>query len=197
MATKFPLHWSLIALASVFMVLTSALVLSNGLDELSILLALRISSLTTALPFLLVFGMRPLQRLRLTAEVGMWAAQHQRDLWVMAAVSHLTHLAQIGLYYRLGLSCPALVWAVTLPLWGIVVGFAAMAIALPQRLMTMQSRRFGFYQLGCWYTWFVFTLAFSLGAATHHLLFYNLPAAVLFVAAAVLRLRPKRLVSAG
>jgi len=183
--------------SSLFMVLVHALVLSNGLDELSVLLALRVSSLTTAIPFLLVFAMRPLQRLRFTAEAGDWAEQHQRDLWVMAAVSHLLHLAQIGLYYRLGMFCPAVVWAVTLPLWGIVVGFGAMAIALPQRLIAMQSRRFGLYAVGCWYTWFVFTLAFSLGAATHHLLFYNLPAAVLFVAAAVLRLRPKQLVSAS
>lgn len=206
MAECSSVRWSLIVVSSLFMLLTSALVLSNGLDEMSVLLALRVSSLTTALSFFLIFAMRPLQRLSLTSKTGQWTELHHLDLWVIAAISHLIHLAQIGLYYTLGQSCPILVWAVTLPLWIIVVGFAGIAVVNPRWFATPRSQDAqlsrthnlsnGLYTFGSWYVWFVFTVAFSLGAATQHLLFYNLPAAILFIAAALLRLRPQKLVSA-
>ena len=189
------LSWSLIVLASLSMSLLSALVLSNGLEMSSVLLALRVSSLTTALPFLLVFSMRPLKRLKWTSEIGQWSQQYYRELWVITAVSHLIHLAQIGLYYTLGQSCPFLVWAVTLPLWIIMVGFAIIAIFNPVWFKNGQFQDVRLYTLGSWYIWLIFTVAFALGSATQHLLFYNLPSAILFIAGAILRLRPRDIVS--
>lgn len=190
------LAWSLIVLASLSMGLLSALVLSNGLDVSSVLLALRVSSLTTALPFLLIFSMRPLKRLKWTSEIGQWSQQYYRELWVITAVSHLIHLAQIGLYYTFGQSCPFLVWAVTIPLWLVVVSFAIIAIVRPTWFKNAQFQDVRLYKLGSWYVWLIFTIAFVLGAATQHLLFYNLPSAILFIASAILRLRPSGIVAA-
>ncbi|MEM9088078.1 MAG: hypothetical protein AAGC93_04970 [Cyanobacteria bacterium P01_F01_bin.53] len=210
MLTKHPLHWNLVTVASLFLVLTSALILSNGLDEACIFLALRVSSLTTALPFFLVFAMQPLQRLGLTREMGLWAQQYARDLWVIAAVSHLIHLAQIGLYYTLGRSCSAISWALTAPMWLILVWFAGLAIVQPSWFNSICAddsaaeyvaekaplTRARLYQLGSWYVWLIFVGAFVGGAAAQHLLFYNLPAAILFIAAAILRVLPRRIVPA-
>lgn len=210
MADNPPLHWSLVLISSLSLVLLSALVLSNGLDEASILLALRVSSLTTALPFLLLFALEPLLRLGLTHGIGQWIQQHQRDLWVFTAVSHLVHLVQIGLYYKLGQSCSLLVWLVTSPLWAILTLFGLAAMFQPSwlaprtaRTTIFRSPTSGFpsaqtkaliYQIGSWYVWLIFTVAFGLGAASQHLLFYNLPAVVVFLAVAVLRGLPRGLV---
>ena len=206
MLAEHPLHWSLVTVSSLFLVLTSALILSNGLDEASIFLALRVSSLTTALPFFLVFAMQPLQRLRITREMGLWAQQHARDLWVIAAVSHLIHLAQIGLYYSLGQSCSAISWALTAPMWLILIVFAGLAIVQPSWFNFICAAEYAaekapsskarLYQLGSWYVWLIFVGAFVGGATAQHLLFYNLPAAILFIAAAILRVLPRRIVPA-
>lgn len=189
------LAWGVVIISSLFMLLLSALVLSNGLDLSSVFLALRTSSLTTALPFLLVFSTRPLRRLKWTSEIGQWSHQYYRELWIVVAVSHLIHLAQIGLYYNLGQSCPASVWAVTLPLWIIVVSFAISAITNPEWFTNSHAQDVRLYKLGSWYVWLIFTIAFVLGAATGHLLFYNLPSATLFIAGAILRLRPRNIIS--
>lgn len=201
-----PLHWSLVALSAVFLLLLSALILSNGLDEVSILLSLRVSSLTTALPFWLVFALGPLQRLGLVQRRGDWLHQHQRDLWVIAGLSHLIHLGQIGLYYKLGQSCPLPVWLVTAPLWIILTLFALFALIQPDWVVqNVRNSIFGssgnsfpslktkalVYEWGSWYVWLVFTLAFVVSIFAQHLLFYNLPGAVLFMAAALLRLLPR------
>lgn len=152
MAIQTSLRWNLVILSSLFILLTSALVLSNGLDEASIFLALRVSSLTTALPFFLTFSMRPLQRFRVTRETGQWVQQQHRELWVITAVSHLIHLAQIALYYSLGQSCPLLVWAVTLPLWITIVGFAVIAIIYPQWFTNSRPQNLRLYEIGIWYS---------------------------------------------
>lgn len=204
MADNPPLHWSLVLVASLFLLMLSALVLSNGLDEISVLVGLRVSSLTTALPFLLVFSLEPSLRFRPLLGLGHWIQQHQRDLWVVAGVSHLIHLGQIGLYYKLGQSCPLLVWAVTAPLWIILTLSALAAMFQPSwlaprtaRTSIFRSPSSGFpsaqtkavvYQICGGYVWLVFTLAFVMGAATNHLLFYNLPAAALFLAVGLVRL---------
>ncbi|MEL6814762.1 MAG: hypothetical protein AAFP03_08105 [Cyanobacteria bacterium J06598_3] len=191
------LHGHLIAIATIFLVLSSALLLSNGVNNSSVLLSLRVSSLTTALPFLLVFAMQPMQRFQVTRKTGQWAQQHFRDLWVIAAISHLIHLAQLGLYYQLGQSCPPLIWAVTTPVWIILGLFAAISIFQPGWFSPRpRPQKALLYEVGSWYVWLVFTVAFSLGSAAHHLLFYNLPAASLFVAAAVLRWLPHKQTSA-
>lgn len=209
MADTPPLHWSLVLIASLSLGLLSALVLSNGLDEASIGLALRVSSLTTALPFLLIFALEPMLRFGVTNSTGRWIQQHQRDLWVLAAVSHLIHLGQIGLYYKLGQSCSLWVWVVTSPLWGILSLFGCAAMFQPSwlaprtaRTNIFRSPTSGFpsaqtkaliYQCCSWYVWLVFALAFILGTASQHLLFYNLPAALLFLAVAMLRCLPRGL----
>lgn len=41
------------------------------------------------------------------------------------------------------------------------------------------------YQLGNWYIWLIFTLAFGLGTLAKSLLFYNIPALILFLACAI------------
>ncbi len=204
-----PLHRSLVVLSGGFLLLLSALVLSNGLDEASIALALRVSSLTTALSFWLVFALAPLQHLGLIGRGGDWLQQHQRDLWVIAGISHLIHLGQIGLYYKLGQTCSLPVWLVTIPLWIILTLFAVFALIRPEWLLVQRSRSRIFYspgsrfpsaktkalifELGSWYIWLIFTLAFVLSIVAQHLLFYNLPAAVLFLAVAVLRVLPRGL----
>jgi hypothetical protein len=208
MVTSPPLHWGLIVISSLSLLLVSALILSNGLDQASLFIGLRVSSLTTALPFLLIFAIAPLQRFWFTAKTGDWAQEHQRSLWVIAAVSHLIHLGQIGLYYKLGQSCPLWVWLLTAPLWLILIWFAAVAIfqpnwfASPARSRIFRSPGQGFpsaqakariYQIASWYVWLVFAAAFILSIAAQHLLFYNLPAAILFLAAALVRLLPRGL----
>lgn len=188
------LRWSWIAIASLFCLLTSALILSNGLELSSIFLALRVSSLTTALPFLLLFAAQPLQRFGNTFSLGQWTQHHGRELWIIAAVSHFIHLGQIGLYYTLGKYCSLFSWTFTIPMWGILLVFSVLAIAKPNLFFQAQVARF--YSLGSWYVWFIFTAAFSLGSAAQHLLFYNLPAATLFIAAGVLRGLPRQLKTA-
>lgn len=123
-------------------------------------------------------------------KAGLWIQRYYRELWAITAVSHLIHLAQIRLYYTLGQSCPVLVWVVTLPMWLTILGIGSTAVFVPRWFDIFQSQNPRLYEIGSWYSWFVFTLAFSLGAATQHLLFYNLPAVILFIAAALLRLRP-------
>ncbi|NEQ51178.1 MAG: hypothetical protein F6K11_13750 [Leptolyngbya sp. SIO3F4] len=42
------------------------------------------------------------------------------------------------------------------------------------------------HAIGIWYVWLIFTVAFSLGSLAKHLMFYNLPAFILFIAAAII-----------
>ncbi len=92
----------------------------------------------------------------------------------------------------MGQRCPAIVRAITSPLWLIMVLIVGVDLAQPTFLTRLfQVREFStmklLYGIGVWYVWLVFTLAFGLGTVGKHILFYNLPAFLLFSAGAVLQ----------
>lgn len=182
------LEWGTVAIATILMLVASGLILYPGMTLENLLTALRFSSFTTALPFLLLFVLQPLARTR--ADLREWLQHHHRNLWWILTISHLIHLYQIVLFYQLGKSCPWVIWLITSPLWIIMVTFSLIELRKPQlfdqiyqasapRAITL------LHGIGIWYIWVVFTLAFGLGAIAHHIPFYNLPAFVLFLAGAI------------
>lgn len=183
------LEWSVVALATVFMLLASGLILYPKITNENILAALRLSSLTTAIPFLLVFIIKPLRAI--ADNLGRWLQNNRRYLWLILTISHFIHLYQIFLYYQLGESCPLTVWLVTSPLWILMAAFSAIEIAKPELIDRLyRSKKNGlfnlFYGMGIWYIWLVFTLAFGLGSVAKHIPFYNVPAFIVFLAGAIL-----------
>jgi hypothetical protein len=184
------LGWGEVAIATVLMVLISGLILYPSLTDANILTALRVSSLITALPFLLVFSAKPLVQLNVMSSLGRWSERNSGTLWLILTISHLLHLYQIGLYYRLGQSCPWTVWVMTAPLWVLMLIWSGVEIFQPQVFTQLyrsqRSKQWNlFYGVASWYIWFVFAVAFGLGTVMQHILFYNLPAFGLFVAAAI------------
>lgn len=77
-------------MATLFIILTSGLILYPKITDDNILTALRFSSLTTAIPFLLFFVAKPLAVVR--GEIGQWLQNHHRYLWLILTISHLIHL---------------------------------------------------------------------------------------------------------
>jgi hypothetical protein len=78
----------------------------------------------------------------------------------------------------------------TIPLWIVMVLWSGIEVFKLQSVsqFSRNQRPRGLtllYTLGSWYIWLVFTLAFGLGTLNNHLLFYNLPAFLLFVAGAI------------
>lgn len=184
------LGWGEVVIATVLMGLISGLILYPKATDESVLTALRVSSLTTALPFLLVFVSKPLVQLNVWRELGRWAQNYSATLWLILTLSHLLHLYQISVYYHLGNSCPWTVWLISSPLWIVMLAWSGVEIFQPQGIsqFSRNQRSRGLmlsYAIGSWYIWLVFALAFGLGTLTKHLLFYNLPAFLLFVAAAI------------
>ena len=184
------LAWWGVAIATMLMLLVSGLILYPETTDENILLALRVSSVTTALPFLLVFVAKPLRQLNGVSLMGQWIEGQRRYLWLILTLSHFLHLYQILLFYQFGESCSLTVWAITSPLWVLMFLFSGIELVNPQLLdRTSQASHSTVltlsYDCGCWYIWFVFTLAFALGTAGKHLLFYNIPALILFLAGAI------------
>ncbi len=182
------LGWTGVLISTVFMLLASGLTLYPKINSDNILTALRLSSLTTAIPFLLVFVTKPLTAT--TDELGQWLRNNRSYLWLALTISHLIHLYQIVLYYQLGEACPWTTWLVTAPLWIIMVLFSVTELVRPEIFdylcQAHVSKRLSIlYMLGLWYIWLVFTVAFGLGTAAQHILFYNIPAFILFVAGAI------------
>lgn len=183
------LGWSGVLISTTFMILASGLILYPRLTTENILTALRLSSLTTAIPFLLVFLLQPLT---VVADgLGGWVRDNRRYLWLTLTISHLIHLYQIGFYYQLRQSCPLTIWLITSPLWIIMVGISVIDIVKPQlcdRLSqaTVPKALNLLYGMSIWYVWLIFTIAFGLGAVAKHIPFYNVPAFVLFLSGAVL-----------
>ena len=183
------LGWSGVLIATILMVLASALILYPEITSENILTSLRFSSLTTAIPFLLIFVAQPLTAI--SDEIGQWLQTNRRYLWLILTISHLIHLYQIVLYYQLGESCSLIVWGITAPLWLIMVAFSAVELMKPQLFDSFYQgdgsralRRL--HRMGIWYVWLVFTVAFGLGAMAKHIPFYNVPALVLFLAGAIM-----------
>ena len=182
-----PMQWAAVGFAILLIALLSNLSLYPQTTAENVPIALRITSLTTALPLLLVFTARPLPLI--SRPLAQWVHAHYRELWLVLTASHLIHLYQIGLYYQLGQQCRLTVWLVTAPVWGITVIFAIVAIARPQWLEQPSSRGLKWLLgLGLAYVWGVFTLAFGLGAIARHLPFYNIPAFLLFLSGGALHI---------
>jgi hypothetical protein len=182
------LGWSVVIITTILMILVSGLILYPKITDENILTALRFSSLTTAVPFLLFFIAQPLTTV--SQELGGWIQNNYRYLWLILTISHLIHLYQIFLYYQLGQSCPLTVWLVTAPLWMIMVIFSGIELMKPQLVDSLYSanspKLFSLlYHISLWYIWLIFTLAFGLGAIAQHIPFYNIPAFVLFLAGAI------------
>jgi hypothetical protein len=72
MQQRVSLGWSGVAIATVLMMLCSGLILYPIATDANILTSLRVSSVTTALPFLLVFTAKPLARLNVGGGIGVW-----------------------------------------------------------------------------------------------------------------------------
>lgn len=183
------LEWSGVLLTAVFMILASSLILYPNITNENILTALRFSSMTTAIPFLLIFVTRPFALIN--NDLGQWLHNNRRYLWLSLTISHLIHLYQIVLYYQLGQSCSLIVWVITLPLWIIMVIFSVVELVKPQLFdhlyQANSSRVLSLLHGICiGYIWLVFTLAFGLGTVAKHIPFYNIPAFVLFLAGAIL-----------
>ena len=179
-------EWMLVAIATVAMLLTSSIILYPQANDTSILIALRVSAMTTAIPFWLVLIASPIARINPT--VGQWLQAHRFPLWLILTISHFIHLYQILLYYQFGNSCPLLVWTVTVPLWIIMFSFSILNIFNPQFLGNRHpglSRMTVLRGMGMGYIWLVFMLAFGLSAAANHMPFYNIPGVVLYAAAAI------------
>jgi hypothetical protein len=182
------LGWAGVIIATLFMLLTSSLILYPTATLEKLFIALRVSSLTTAIPFLLIFAVRPLTRL--ATELGQWIQTNRPYLWIIATISHLIHLYQIFLYYQLGQSCPLAIWAVTSPLWIILVAIALLEITQPQRLDRLYAGNATkgsklLHGLSIWYVWLIFTASFGMSTITKHILIYNIPALILFLAGAI------------
>lgn len=183
------LGWSGVLLATAFMLLASGLILYPETTNENILTALRLSSVTTAIPFLLVFIAKPLAMM--ASNLGRWLQSNRCYLWLILTISHFIHLYQIVLYYQLGKSCPLIVWALTAPLWIIMVLFTGIELSQPnfieQIFQARQTKAMNLlHRIGVWYIWLVFTLAFGLGAVARHIPFYNVPALMLFLAGAIM-----------
>ena len=184
-ATVMEIGW--IITATIFMLLASGLILSPEVNETNVLTALQVSSLTTALPFLMLFVAKPLGLLR--KDIKQWVHTSHRPLWLILTISHLIHLYQILLFYQQGQSCPLLIWLITSPLWFIMVFFSFIEFAQPEvAIAFFQNQSRGvwriLYSAGIWYTWLVFSIAFGLGSITKHLVFYNVPAFICFLSGA-------------
>ncbi|NEQ52662.1 MAG: hypothetical protein F6K11_21410, partial [Leptolyngbya sp. SIO3F4] len=121
-------------IASIFMLLVSGLILYPEATDDNVLTALRVSSLTTAIPFLLVFIAS--SQSTITGDFGQWIGQNRRCLWLILTISHFIHLYQIYLYYQLGQSCPLTVWLATSPLWLIMVLFSAVELINPCTILS-------------------------------------------------------------
>ena len=178
--------WMLVAIATVAMLLTSGIILYPQANDTSILIALRVSAMTTAIPFLLVLVATPMPYINRPLGQGLQA--NRFSLWLIMTISHFIHLYQIWLYYQLGNSCPLLVWLVTAPLWIIMLSFSILNLFKPQFLEAPKlgkSRINVLRGMGMGYIWLVFMLAFGLSAAANHMPFYNIPGVVLYAAAAI------------
>lgn len=94
-------------------------------------------------------------------------------------------------------------WLITIPVWLVMLAVTLVLLTRPHWLAggaPSGSRWPGaLYAAGLWIVWLVFLLAFALGSAAGKLLAYNLPALVLFLAAALGWWLPplRRLLAAG
>ena len=182
-----PLRWIEVGFSILLIALSSNFSLYPQPTSENVLIALRITSLTTALPLLWVFTTRPVTLI--SRPWAQWIQGHYRELWLVLTTSHFIHLYQIGVYFQLGQQCPLTIWLLTAPVWGIMAVFSVIAIARPQWFDQPPSLAMKWLLgLALGYAWLVFAAAYGLGAIARHLPFYNVPAFLLFLSRGILHI---------
>ena len=178
-------NWTVVAISVMAIALFHILTLYPQPTIDGVRLALRGTALTTALPFLLFFVARPL--ILVNRPLTHWVQSYRPELWLVLTASHLIHLYEIRVYYQLGQQCPLAIWLATIPVWGITVFFAILVIIRPAWFeQTSFTRQKWMFRIGLTYVWLIFTTAFGLGTIAQHLLLYNMPFFILFLAGGAL-----------
>ncbi|MEM9216522.1 MAG: hypothetical protein AAGD25_19515 [Cyanobacteria bacterium P01_F01_bin.150] len=179
------INWTVVCLSVMAIALFHTLTLYPQPTMDGVQLALRGTALTTSLSFLLFFVARPL--ILVNRRLMYWAQTYRPELWLILTASHLLHLYEISLYYQLGQQCPLVIWLATIPVWVITVLFAIIEII--RRGWFEQTSFAGqkwMFRIGLTYVWLIFTTAFGLGTIAQHLLIYNTPLFILFLAGSAL-----------
>lgn len=103
--------WSLVIAASLFIFLVSSLIFYVDVGEESTRTVLRFTSLTSAIPFLLVFISKPFSYIQWSQEFSQWTQHNRRYLWLILTASHLIHLYAIFVFFQLKVKeIPGYIW---------------------------------------------------------------------------------------
>lgn len=192
--------WSLVIAASVFIVLVTGLIFYVGVNEQTTRTVLRFTSVTSVIPFLLVFVSKPGSYIQKIQEFSQWIKNNRRYLWLILSVSHLVHLYAIFVFLQLKVKeVPSYIWLTGGIAYLVILIFAVVELIKPS-VFDEVSQGLGdsftklVYTSGIWYVWLYFFLAY-VGAASGYSaltkgrqLFYTIPATIIFISAALLHL---------
>ena len=201
--------WSLVIASSLFIVLITGLIFYVGVNEYTTRTVLRFTSVTSVIPFLLVFISKPCSYIQRIQEFSRWVENNRRYLWLTLSISHLVHLFGIFFFVQLQVKqVPNYIWFTGGIAYLVIMMFAVMELVNPSIFDEVSkgiSDSFSqlIYVSGIWYIWFYFLFAY-VGAASAYSpltkgrqLFYTIPAAIIFIATALLhvlvRIRYKKL----
>lgn len=194
--------WSLVIAASIFILLASILIFYVGIDEKSTRTVLRFTSLTSAIPFLLVFMSKPFSYIQKTQEFSKWTQYNRRYLWLIFTASHLIHIYAIFVFFQLQVKeISGYIWWAGGIAYVIILIFATIELVSPNLFDEATLTKFRFLKLiytsGIWYVWLIFLLTYvgtasSLSAvAKGRITFYTIPMIIIFLAIALLHLIAK------
>lgn len=192
--------WSLVIAASVFIMLVTGLIFYVGVNEQTTRTVLRFTSVTSVIPFLLVFVSKPGSYIQKIQEFSQWAEKNRRYLWLILSISHLVHFYAIFVFLQLNIKeVPGYIWLTGGIAYLIILIFAVVELVKPS-VFDEVSQGLGdsftklVYTSGIWYVWLYFFLAY-IGAATGYSaltkgrqIFYTIPATIIFISAALLHL---------
>ena len=191
------LGWSLVIAASVFIVLVTGLIFYVGVDEQTTRTVLRFTSVTSVIPFLLVFIAEPCSYIQRIQDFSQWTENNRRYLWLILAVSHLVHLYGIFVFLQLKVQeVPDFIWLTGGIAYLVILIFAVVELVKPS-LFDEVSQGIGdnftklIYASGIWYVWLYFFLAYGGAASGYSALtkgrqiFYTVPATIILIAAAL------------
>ncbi|KST64524.1 hypothetical protein [Mastigocoleus testarum] len=201
--------WSLVIASSLFILLITGLIFYVGVNEQTIRTVLRFTSVTSVVPFLLVFVSKPCSYIQRLQEYSLWIENYRRYLWLILSISHLVHLFGIFVFVQLRVKqVPGYIWFTGGIAYLIIMIFAVMELvnsSIFDEVSKGVSDSFSklIYVSGIWYIWLYFLFAY-VGAASGYSpltkgrqLFYTIPAAIIFIATALLhvlvRIRYKKL----
>lgn len=192
--------WSLVIAASVFIVLVTGLIFYVGVDEQTTRTVLRFTSVTSVIPFLLVFIAKPCSYIQRIQYFSQWTDNNRRYLWLILSISHLVHLYGIFVFLQLKVQeVPGFIWLTGGIAYLVILIFAVVELVKPS-LFDEVSQGVGdnftklIYTSGIWYVWLYFFLAYVGSASGYSALakgrqiFYTVPATIIFIAAALLHL---------